>query len=390
MVKACARKENLFEFILSNIDDAVILTGMDGAFRYVCPNVHKIFGHAGDEIERIGNIAKLIGKDAFSMDELRRKGELLNVEWRVSDKDSKVHVVLMNIRTVRYEAEEMILYVVRDITHRHNLEKDLRAYQRIVSATDDFISLVDENYVYRIVNGTYLRLNQTTADQLLGRSVADNLGEDVFREMIKDKLDRSLNGETVRYQSWFVYPQAGPRFMDITYSPYVENGRICGVVVNGHDITELKRAEDDSKSRARRLEERNIALKVVLDNREEEKQALSQTILNNFERRVFPFYERLSRSHTKEDIQVLLEIVASNMRECLAPLSRAVPNVYRLLTPMEIQVADLIKSGKTSKEISTILNISTRSVFSHRNNIRRKFQLINSKTSLRRFLEALS
>jgi DNA-binding CsgD family transcriptional regulator len=60
------------------------------------------------------------------------------------------------------------------------------------------------------------------------------------------------------------------------------------------------------------------------------------------------------------------------------------------LTPQEIQVATLVKAGRTTKEISDILSISTNAVDFHRKNIRRKFGLKNQRTNLRSFLMSLS
>jgi PAS domain S-box-containing protein len=151
-----------------------------------------------------------------------------------------------------------------------------------------------------------------------------------------------------------------------------------------------EKARSELHAHADQLRERNIALKVLLENRDEEKAELSRTILRNFERLVFPYYERMKHLHNKEELETILDIVAANTMECLSPLERAMPKPYRQFTPMEIQVADLIKAGKTSKEISGLLNISPRSVFFHRHNIRKKLKLHGTKTNLRSHLKSLS
>lgn len=140
---------------------------------------------------------------------------------------------------------------------------------------------------------------------------------------------------------------------------------------------------------AKKLEEKNIALNVVLENRDENMKKMADTILNNFDRLVFPFHEKLKQCHRKEDITTLLSIVQENTLESLAPLEKSVSVKYRLFTPMEIQVADLIKAGKSSKEIASILSISERAVFFHRNNIRTKFKINKTRVNLRSFLQSL-
>jgi len=53
-------------------------------------------------------------------------------------------------------------------------------------------------------------------------------------------------------------------------------------------------------------------------------------------------------------------------------------------------VADFVKNGNTTKEISCILGISLKTVDYHRDNIRKKLGLKNHHTNLRSFLLKLS
>ena len=92
-------------------------------------------------------------------------------------------------------------------------------------------------------------------------------------------------------------------------------------------------------------------------------------------------YQIKSRKIDKES-RTYLAIIESNLNSIpsLLPLSSA--NYLQNLTITENQVADLIKQGKTSKEIATMLNVSTAAVSFHRNNIRKKLGLSNKKIRL--------
>ena len=62
---------------------------------------------------------------------------------------------------------------------------------------------------------------------------------------------------------------------------------------------------------------------------------------------------------------------------------------YVSLTPKEITIVNMIKQGLPSKKIATIMNISPRTVDTHRKNIRKKIGLDKKKANLRSHLSSL-
>lgn len=147
-------------------------------------------------------------------------------------------------RIVKLNDQEVLL-MVRDVTQRRQYEEQLRRYERIVSASSDGMSLIDRHYTYQIVNDTYLHYNQRSRVDIVGHSVADLLGEAVFTNWVKSKLDDCLAGNTVQYEAWFDYPATGRQFVRVSYTPYRElDGTITGVVAVTTNLTDLKQAEE--------------------------------------------------------------------------------------------------------------------------------------------------
>jgi len=70
----------------------------------------------------------------------------------------------------------------------------------------------------------------------------------------------------------------------------------------------------------------------------------------------------------------------------LHQFSRKLSAKYLDLTPAEIQVATLIMHGKSTKDIAVFLNLSSKTIESHRKSIRKKIGLKNKKTNLRTHL----
>ncbi len=129
----------------------------------------------------------------------------------------------------------------RDITDRVLATEVLRRYEEIVSASNDHMAYVDRNYVFQAVNDAYLAAHLVERTDIIGHSMAELLGDDVFTEVVQPRLNLCLAGENVRYQAWFEYSGTGRRFMDVGYSPYYDqNGDIPGVVLVARDATESK------------------------------------------------------------------------------------------------------------------------------------------------------
>ncbi len=81
-----------------------------------------------------------------------------------------------------------------------------------------------------------------------------------------------------------------------------------------------------------------------------------------------------------------MDILETNLDEVTSPFTKKLSARLAGLTPRELRVADMIKQGLTSKDIAQLLDITSGAVDFHRNNIRRKMGLVNSKTNLRSFL----
>jgi len=183
---------------------------------------------------------------------------------------------------------------------------------------------------------------------------------------------------------------------------YMRTIRMAGpgpirVVVSHEEITALKLTEEALKKsqeelfdQKQSLEETNIALKVLLKQREQDKLELEKKVLTNVKDLVLPYVEKLKNSRLKPKDKTLVEIVETHLNDVISPLLQSFANAKILLTPQEMQVAGLVKDGKTSKEIADILNISETTVNFHRKNLRVKFGLTNQRTNLRSYLLSIS
>jgi DNA-binding CsgD family transcriptional regulator len=179
-------------------------------------------------------------------------------------------------------------------------------------------------------------------------------------------------------------------------SPIVDtDGRYKGSFSVITDITELKQAEQALKKREKELEiktgilkETNTALNVLLKRRDQDKAELEERVLLNMRELVAPYFEKLKRSGLDDRQMAYAEILESNLNDIISPFTRTLSSKYLSLTPTEIQVANLIKQGKSTKEIADFLNISSSTICFHRENVREKIGIKNKKANLRTHLQS--
>ena len=159
------------------------------------------------------------------------------------------------------------------------------------------------------------------------------------------------------------------------------------------EIEERKRAEKallkrevELEAQSHHLEEVNTALKVLLKQREDDKKELGENVLSNVKELISPYVERLNKSRLNTNQKTLINIMESNLKNIISPFISKLSSKYFNFTPMEIKVANLVKEGKTNKEIADLLCLSKNTILFHRYNIRSKLRLKNKKINLRSHL----
>ena len=127
-------------------------------------------------------------------------------------------------------------------------------------------------------------------------------------------------------------------------------------------------------------------MKVLLKQREDDKKELGESVLSNVKELIAPYVERLNKSKLDTNQNTLVNILESNLSNIISPFISKVSSKYVNFTPMEIRVANLVKDGKTNKEIADLLFLSKNTILFHRHNIRSKLGLKNKKINLRSHL----
>ena len=152
----------------------------------------------------------------------------------------------------------------------------------------------------------------------------------------------------------------------------------------------MKAKEEELTERSHRLHEVNAALEVLLKKREDDKNLLKENLVFHVKALVFPYVEQLKQRRLDKDQISCLNILEKNLNSIISPLARKLSSKYLDLTPTEIRVADLIREGKSNKEMAQLFSVSENTIKTHRFNIRNKLGLKNKRTNLRTYLSSFA
>ncbi|MDR3631159.1 MAG: PAS domain S-box protein [Desulfocapsaceae bacterium] len=222
---------------------------------------------------------------------------------------------------------------------------------------------------------------------VLADFILDGVTEEEVATQYGDKYRRSLLGEGYEVEDFFPTLGKEGKWLFFTASPLRDAaGAIIGAIETLQDVTRRRKAED-----ALRVSEQHYRdlSKVLLKQIEMDKEEIGQVFQKNVNQLVLPFFSKLRESKTGFNQDLIIKSIESNLRQINSPFAHRITTLYSKLTPAEIQIANLIKNGHSSKEIASLLNISEKTVYTHRRNIRKKSGITNQKINLQTILHQL-
>lgn len=401
--EALRESEKQYRNIVDNALIGVYETSLNGEILYVNDAMTRVFG-CDSPAEMIGT-GSVVGykntKDReFFLKNLKKYGRVENFEIEaVTPAGETKNVIISAVLD-----GEKISGMIMDITDRKIAEEVLRKSRKtmdtLINSTHDIALLAD-------INGVVLAINKIAAASY-GVDPHDLMGKNIYEFMIPElatargKKARELIS-TKKAVNYIQYNES--RIFDVNLNPVLDNdGNVQYMAIFAKDITDLKEAEAELKKahdklecrvaertkelkrQTRHLEEANTALKVLLERRNEDKNEMEEKIITNVKELVVPYLEKVKRKVADKKLQTYLDILEANLNNIISPFSNKLSSKYMNLTSSEIEVADLVKHGKSTKEIADMLNVSIKTVETHRVNMRKKLGITNKKANLRTYL----
>ena len=441
---ALRESEALYRSLFENAPIGIGIADRSGRIIDFNAAILKPGEYASEDISRIKNIKKLYyhSKDRSDvLSTLKQRGLVDSAEVQYRRKDGRPYDCLLSLRPITYKEKPCTQAIVQDITRLKEIGNMLwesrQRFLSLVETTSDWIWEVDKRGVYIFSNQKVKDILGYDRHEVLGKTPFDFMPPseaqkvaEIFRKLSKSRhafsgleninLHRDGHEVVLETSGVPVFDEHGEYLgfrgidRDITQRKRSEKAleqinaelekrveeRTVVVSETNKQLREeigerkqiemaLRKREKELKNKTVQLQELNSALEILLKKRDEDRIDLEEKMVSNVRELVYPYLAKLNNGKLPDREKAFVSIIESNLKDIISPFARSLTRKYLGLTPTEIQVANLIKQGKTTKDISDLNNLSPRTIEFHRDNIRTKLGIKNKKINLRTYLLSL-
>jgi len=393
---ALAQNEELYRNLFENASIGMFQSRLDGSgFLRINKSYATMLGYGSTEeaVSTITDTATQVHTDPRNRKELLtglEKGGWYYGEQPYFRKDGSVMTAKLAVRkVVNPEGSPVYLEgIVEDITEQKKAERALRESEK------QYRDLIENApfpaVISRIADNRVLYINQRASElfkvatgDAAGKYAPDYYDRPEQRQILLKEMEKS--GSVKDYQVRLRNAK-GERFWALlSASPTTFNGQKA-LFTCFNNITERIRFEEELSNKTLELEEVNTALRVLIEQREGDKDDLEERMFHNVRQLVLPYVEKLKQQRLGNDQLAYVDVLESNLLSILEPFTQKLLYVHKNLTPAEVKVANLIREGRTAKEIASVFGVSEAAINRHRQHIRNKLGLNSKKVNLRTHL----
>ena len=235
---------------------------------------------------------------------------------------------------------------------------------------------------FKISHSYFIPEGEQSLDEITGRCIPsrETSRPAALPWLPNDALFVPLMNEKEEPEGWLSvdspFNSKRPNYDDITYLEELVD--IVGKHVR--QIRSLELLQNERKA----LKDKNITLREVLAHMEGERLEIKRQIAEEVENNLIPIVGKLVKPNGTLN-KTCYNILTSSLQALVSQSGSS--SIQGKLSPREIEICNLIKENKSSKEICEALNISQGTIRKHRESIRYKLGLTNSKINLKTYLQ---
>lgn len=398
-----ARVGLLFQALIKNAFDVIKVVDLQAKTIFVSSSVERVLGYEPHEILGTNPLDYVHPDDLDhalqALETVKQTGGVYRTgAIRARHKNGSWHTVEVVLQNLVDDVDVRgIVMNYRDVTDRLDTERQLRfleeRYEKAFRSSPDAITIsyVDTGEFLEVNDGFERITGYARIDAIGKTSLGLGLWKDVeVRKHMTDILVREGHVRDMFIE--FVIRGGAVRSCVVSAELIRLSGRPCLLAVT-RDITDrviadekLRQTTEQLRQEHQELLRKNIALNEILAHIDEDKEQYRHEICSNIDNLLRPTLRklqqdgRLSRRDADVLVQGLDEVTGKHIDEYRNNVSK--------LTPRELDILDMIRTGRSSKQIADSLGLSSQTVHKHRQSIRRKLQLDHREINLAAYLRS--
>ncbi|MBD3404258.1 PAS domain-containing protein [candidate division GN15 bacterium] len=400
--------ETRYRLLADKALDMISHHAPDGTYLWVSPSAETLLGYAPEKL--VGTSAY----DYFHPDDLAevqrshttimRGTEVYTVQYRIRRADQRYVWFETNSAVVRNETGDIteIIAISRDISDRKAYEQALQSSEERLKAAQQLgrmgnweldvatLGIEWSEEVYRLFDRDPA-LGPPSFNETLGYYTPEDQAR--VRECLRQAIDTA--GECELDLEVSLPSGRSAVLATLVRVSTDERGRAVRLYGTVQDITDRKAVERELadinarlQAEQQALERKNTALHEVLEQIENEKEAMLARVRDNLDQVVMPLLRSLEDRVGAAERE-LVGLVRGALSELSSPLVHELKGLAASLSPRELEICSMIRAGMSSKEIAAALATSEGTVRNQRKSIRRKLGIDHEQVNLRLFLQEL-
>jgi PAS domain S-box-containing protein len=397
-----AQLVRLVQALIRNSFDIIKVVDRDLKTIFVSPTVEGVLGYSPREVLGTNPLDFVHPDDLeaarIEMQDIAQTGRTIQKTLRARHKNGTWRYVEVVVRDLRDDADiSGFVMNYRDVTERIESERRLSVYRERCEKA--FRSSPDSITITAASDGEILEVNEGfekivgwTHDEIVGKTTTDlGIWKDTNRrgELLHELADK---GRVRDFPIDVVTREGDVRACTVSAEKLEIGGRACILAVT-RDVTQQK----EQQKKLRELEEtlrreqvdfvrKNVALNEVLQHIEQEKSIYRHEIATKMDGLLRPMLRKLQDQGRLERRDV--DLLERGLNETFGRDIDQFKNNMSKLTPRELDILEMIRSGRSSKQIADALDLSSQTVHKHRQSIRRKLQIDHREINLATYLRS--
>jgi PAS domain S-box-containing protein len=254
-----------------------------------------------------------------------------------------------------------------------------------------FLKNSDNRFLW--VNDALARMAGFEPRNLIGRRVEDLISDPELLDIVRREDDYVYSTGRPLFNQLAPLFNRQSGYYRLDKLPFTNrNGKLVGIIGLVVEVDEapppIEALKQELSSMSRKLQETETALRVLIERREQDGSLSREELNTKIRNLVVPYLEHLKQTQLAPEQAEYVELLETNLKNVYDPgYARLSSSDYKF-SPTELKVAQLVRDGKTNKEIARLLHLSKSTILTHRHHIRVKLGIRNKKVNLRSLLNS--